>query len=389
MSKNKKIVIATGIYPPDIGGPATYASLFRDNLIKKGWQVEIVSFGEKNKKDEEANISKISRKWPKGLRHLIYLRVLSKVSVGADLIYALNATSAGVPARRVSKKLGIPLVLRIVGDDAWQRAQINKKTVFSINDFQRSDKKGYIKYLHNQQIKTASEADLVITPSNFLANLISGWAIEKSKIKVVNNGVDFSSLPISKEDARKEIGISGRVILSIGRLVPWKGFRMLIKIMPELLRKNPFYRLVIIGSGPEKKGLENMIKNMNLQKKVYLIDKMEREKIKIFFSSADVFVLNTFYEGFSHLIIEAMALGVPVITTNVCGNPEIVEQGENGFLVKFNDDHNLVEAINTITNDNEIKEFFINNGRKTASRLTTKKMIDETVSILESLISLK
>ena len=152
--------------------------------------------------------------------------------------------------------------------------------------------------------------------------------------------------------------------------------------MPQLSQISQFFRLVIVGDGPEYKTLKAMIKNMNLDKKVYLVGSKSHEELAVYLAAAEMFVLNTAYEGFSHDILEAMLAGVPVVTTPAGGNKEVIHQGENGFMVKYNDEFNMVEAIKTVWNTPELRERFIANGRKTAEHFSAEKMLKETVELL-------
>ena len=192
----------------------------------------------------------------------------------------------------------------------------------------------------------------------------------------------FKPAETNREEARNKIGIHGNILLSVGRLVPWKGFRMLIKIMPQLLEINQFFRLVLVGEGPEKKILEAVTKNLGLEKKVYLVGKKSGSELATYLAAADIFILNSGYEGFSHQLLEAMACGVQVITTAVGGNKEIIHQGENGFMVKYNDEFNMIEAIKTVWNTPELRERFIQNGKKTVAHFSVEKMIKETINLL-------
>ena len=219
-------------------------------------------------------------------------------------------------------------------------------------------------------------------PSKYLAGIVKGWGVPEVKIKVIYNGVDFKPSGLLREEARNKVGIHGNIILSVGRLVPWKGFRMLIKMMPRLLELKQFSRLVIIGDGPDKKPLESMVKNMDLGQKVFLVGKKSKDELAVYLAAADIFILNSGYEGFSHQILEAMTCGVPVIASAAGGNKEVVIQGENGFLVRYNDEFNLVEAIKTIWQDEELKEELVEAGKKTAKNFSPEKMIEETIKVL-------
>jgi glycosyltransferase involved in cell wall biosynthesis len=142
---------------------------------------------------------------------------------------------------------------------------------------------------------------------------------------------------------------------------------------------------VIIGDGPEKKILESIVKNMHLENKVYLVGKKSKEELALLSAAADIFVLNTAYEGFSHQILEAMAAGLPVITTAVGGNREIIRQGENGFMVKYNDEFNLIEAIKTVWQTEELRTRFIEEGKKTAEKFNVGKMLKETIDVINNI----
>jgi len=380
-----RILIASGIYPPDIGGPATYAKVIANALIEKGHKVKVISYGEKSlQENSKFQIVRISRKWPKGIRYIIYFLKLFFLSRNTDLIFALNPVSVGFLVRIAAWILRKKYVVRIVGDNAWEKARVIRKTNLSINDFQKAKKPGLtIKILSRLQAKTCQKAKMVIVPSNFLAEIVSGWNVDRHKIKVVYNGVDFKPPDISKEEAREKIKISGDIVLSVGRLVPWKGFEALINIVPELLRINPSFRLIIVGDGPEEKRLKRLVKKLGLESKVYLVGRKTKDELRNYYAAADLFTLNTGYEGFSHIILEAMAIGSPIITTNVCGNPEIVKDSYNGLLVEYNNKKQLKEAILKLWKDKELREKLTVNAKKSIEKFTKEKMVRETLKILE------
>ena len=329
-NQKNRILITTGIFPPEIGGPASYGNILAKKLSISG-KISVLTYSSKFKfkedKDQPFKIVRVWSKIPKGLKHLIYFFKALSLARKSDVVFALNAVSAGIPAMYAAKMANKKFFVKIVGDAAWEKAINSGKTQLLINDFQGSKKKGLIKILHNSQYKVCKNADGVIVPSKYLAEIVHGWGIPKDKIKVIYNGVDFIPSELSKEEARRKIGIFGHIILSAGRLVPWKGFRMLIKIMPSVFEINQAFRLIIVGDGPDRKMLESMIRNLGLGNKVYLVGKKTQEELATYMAAADMFVLDTGYEGFSHQILEVMVSGVPVITTAVGGNKEVVEQG--------------------------------------------------------------
>lgn len=383
MSEMKKILIVTGIFSPDIGGPATYADIISKTLTERKFDVKIITYSKAGKsKDEKIKISRVSKRWPWFLRHIIYATKVFFAGRKFDVIYSLSTINGSIPSLISAKFFKKKFYMRIAGDYAWQVAMEKEKTDLAIDDFQEGKKRGWIKFLFSLQKFLCKKADLVIVPSEYLECIVKKWGVSANKIKVIYNAVELKPLEISKEEARNKIGIHGNIIMSIGRLAPWKGFKMLIKIMPKLLEINQFFRLIIIGDGPDRKNLEAMIKNLGLDKKVYLLGKKPQNELPLYLAATDIFVLNSGYEGFSHQILEAMVCGVPVIASAVMGNREIIHQGENGFMVKYNDEFNLIEAIKTLHQDLEMKEQFIREGKKTAIFFNVDRMLSETIKVL-------
>jgi glycosyltransferase involved in cell wall biosynthesis len=127
--------------------------------------------------------------------------------------------------------------------------------------------------------------------------------------------------------------------------------------MPDLLKENPKFRLIIATNLPHDELMAN-------------------------FKASMMFVLNTGYEGLPHIILEAMACGLPVITTNVCGNPEVVQNEYNGLLVEYNDKEQLKNAILRLWKDANLRNKFIENGYKTLEKFKLEDMIKKTITVL-------
>ncbi|MEK7589182.1 MAG: glycosyltransferase family 4 protein [Patescibacteria group bacterium] len=383
----KKLLIITGIFSPEIGGPASYAQIIGKKLAQ-AHGVTVITYSsvwsDQGDKSLPFAVVRIWKKWPWPVRHAIYAIKVFFAAKNHDLIFALNAINAGPTALVASRFFKKKYIVKIVGDRAWETAIQSGKTNLLINDFQKEPRRGWIGIIHRIQIWVCGHAARIIVPSIYLSEIVRGWGVSKDAITVIYNGVEFEPSPLSKEEARKQIGISGNIIVSAGRMVPWKGFRMLIKIMPQLLRVNQFFRLVIIGDGPEFQILQAMVKNLGLDRKVYLVGKKRSEELATYLAAADLFVLNTGYEGFSHQLLEVMAARVPIITTAVGGNREIIQQGENGFLVKYNDEFNLIEAIKTLWAMPDIREKFVEEGSNTLRKLNVTKMENETTALLIS-----
>lgn len=381
----KKILIVTGIFPPDVGGPASYTKALAQKL-SENFQTTLITYSRVRQhpidKELKFRVQRVWKKMPWWWRHFSYACRIFWEARRHDVIYVSSTLNGGLPSILAGRLFKKKVYIKIVGDYSWQVAVQKGKTILLIDDWQKSKKTGWAGILWRLQSLVVRKADRVVVPSNYLAKMVEGWGVDPKNISVIYNGADFKPVDLSKEEARQKIGIVGNLIMYWGRLTPWKGLRMLIKIMPKLLEINQFLRLVIIGSGPEDKNLAMMVKNIGLEKKVYLVGPKSHEELAVYMAAAEMFVLNTAYEGFSHDILESMKAGVPVITTPAGGNKEIIHQGENGFMVKYNDEFNMIEAIKTVWHTPELRERFIQNGKKTASHFSPAKMLKETVDLL-------
>lgn len=381
----KSILIVSGIWYPDIGGPVSYGRVIAREL-SSSLSVTVLTYSAKRTEPSDAalpyRVVRVWRKIPKPFRQLRYFLRALFLGRRADAIYSLGSLASGFPCALAARILHQPFYMRVSGDRAWESAATRGATALMIGDFQKSERRGLSAILHWMQVWSCKTAVRITTQSEYLSTLVAGWGIPREKIITIYNGSDFTPSTLSKEEARKKIGISGWIIVSIGRLVPWKGFRMLIKIMPRLLELNSFSRLVIMGDGPEQRSLATMVKNLGLQGKVFLVGKKKPDDVALYLAAADLFVLNTGYEGFSHQILEAMIAGVPIVTTSAGGNREIIKQGENGFMVKYNDEFNLFEAIQTLMKDKELCAQFSARGKQTAARFSARRMLSETKTFL-------
>jgi glycosyltransferase involved in cell wall biosynthesis len=167
-------------------------------------------------------------------------------------------------------------------------------------------------------------------------------------VEVVNNAVeeDFGeeagALP--KEECQRKIGlVDRRIVLSAGRLVSWKGFREVVLAARSLPSETV---VLIVGEGPERVSLARLVDSMGLSKRVRLMGKAPRAELAVYLRAADCFVLNSGYESCSHIMLEAMKMGTPVVVARTTGIPEMIEHGENGLL--FEKD-NVVDMVSCIT----------------------------------------
>lgn len=368
-----RVLIATGLFPPDIGGPATYSAMLLEELPKRGISVTIAAFGR-------------VRHLPKIIRHLVYFFHLLIAGRSADMIYAQDPVSVGLPALLASRILGKPLVLRVPGDYAWEQGMQRFGVSGTLDEFSKSGSKSWrVRILRKIESFVARHARKIIVPSEYLRGIVKEWGVQPAKIKVVYNA---HAAPKSIEDKnvlRERLSLSGTILVSIGRLVPWKGFAALIELVPALERFYPDVHLLIIGEGPDRSLLDKKIRAAHLEGKVSLLGRLPQAVALNYVRAADLFVLNTSYEGFSHQLVEVMSMETPIVTTEVGGNPELITHRENGLLVPYDDRIALLEAIKEVLKDEKLAKRLSTHALDGLKAFNQDELVDKLVSELQSL----
>jgi glycosyltransferase involved in cell wall biosynthesis len=358
-----KILVCTGIFPPEIGGPATYAGLLANELPKRGFNVEVLPFRE-------------VRGYPRIIRHFVYfLKILSKGG-SADVIFTQDPVSTGVPVICAAFLLRKKVVLRVAGDYAWEQASQRFGVIDSIDEFQKKDYSFSVELLRMLQTFSVRFADTVITPSNYFNNLVSGWTKKRcTPVVTIYNGIDL------KEDFKKDSKFSEKTIISAGRLVPWKGFDTLI----EAIGRMPEWRLLIAGDGPDKERLTDLVSKNNVNDRVTFLGKLERQELFSQIHSSHIFALLSTFESFSFQIVEAMHIGTPVIAANIGNLSEIVDSGSNGVLISPKDIDAFIENAKKFIEDDLYREKVIEAAKQRAKDFSVEKTLDKLAEVFRDL----
>jgi glycosyltransferase involved in cell wall biosynthesis len=195
---------------------------------------------------------------------------------------------------------------------------------------------------------TLSKANRVISVSQALKEAIIRLKVPEKKILVIPNGVDLTKFyPVSKGESRSKLGLPDkRVILSVGALIPGKGFHLLIKalkILTEEFNEKNLY-LVIVGEGKFRKKLEEQVVLLNLNNQVRLVGAIPHCQLNLWYSAADLFCLVSDREGWPNVLLESLACGTPVIASNVWGIPEIIVSDQMGILTN-RDEQEIAQGI--------------------------------------------
>jgi len=366
-----QLLIATPLYTPDIGGPATYAEVLYRKLPEHNIDVKIVSFGE-------------VRHLPKIIRHVIYFFKVYQKTKYADVILAQDPVSVGLPAMLAVRLRGKRFLVRIAGDYAWEQGVQRFGIAHALEPFSKRSHEypSSVRLFKFIQRWVAGRAEKVIVPSNYMKKIVANWGVSRKSIVVIPNPVKDVSEQGNRRTLRGLLQIKGKLIVSVGRLVPWKGFSMLIDIMPELLKRFPDLTLFIVGSGPDQGKLERRMVKRGLDGNIVFSGSLPHEILMRYLKASDAFVLNTSFESFSFQLVEAMFVGIPIVTTNIGSIPEMIEDGKNGLLVKPNDKKMLIESIRRVLTDTKLSTRLVRAARVTARNYHEDVVVPKIVKIL-------
>lgn len=314
-----KILFATGIYPPEIGGPATFVVECAEALQRLGHVVEIVTYGDDRTVAGRAwKVWKISRAGGPLIRYLRYAWRVFIQARKADLVFAQGAVSEGFPATLGAWFARKPVVMRIPGDYAWEMAQQHGETDL-LDAFLTKKHRGVIRIYERIERWTASRAKQIIVPSAYLKRVAEAWGVASDNIDIVYSSV--AAFPLIDAPASRPEGAK-KVLLTVVRAVPWKGVDFLLRVLRTLPEE---IFLVVAGDGPYLNEWKKIAMERGVDRRCIFLGRTDRKTLATWYAAADAFVLASGYEGFPHVVPEAISFGLPCIVSDRGGNPETRE----------------------------------------------------------------
>lgn len=374
-----RILITTGLFPPDIGGPATQIEYLATDLARAGFEIMVLTYGAPEKKARLFKLYCVSKGWPAPFRHLFFALKTLYLSRQADIIYTTDLYSPGFYSMLAAKFWRKKLVVRFAGDSAWEIASNERLIEDDILSFQEKKYSSAIEKLKDRRTKILKSAEAVVAVSNFMKELAIKIGVAPEKIHLIYNAVDFlGQFPGRVKPPRP-------VLVTACRLTPWKGVAMLVEVVAKLKEKYPEIIFEILGDGSELPRLKRQVDQLSIKQHIRFRGRVSEAETLSVFAHSTIFVLNTNYEGLSHAILEALAVDIPVITTPSGGNPELVQNGENGLLVPYDDQSAWEQAIARLLDDEALQEKFVINGKKTLEKFKWSELLQKTIEVFRNL----
>lgn len=332
-----KILLATGIYPPDIGGPATYTRQIAEELSGKGHEVTVVTYGEKNAKGqgprakedgsgEPWNIIRVGKSGGPLLRWRRYAGALKKWGKDADIVYAFSSVSCGVPLKMAALKKP-KKILRLGGDFLWERytdlgGSKDLRRFYAKRPMWKRFMQPILRTFDHIVFSTGFQQELYRLAYKKLPghSVIENALLRPSSLVGLGDGSGGQAFPLhQKHDPLR--------LLFMGRFVRFKNLPALLQAIAAL----PHAQLTLVGSGPVQGKAAQLARKLGLRGRVTFLPSVhggEKEKI---FAENDLLVLPSLTEISPHVAVEARAAGLPVLLTEDNG---LSEQLRAGMIVR-------------------------------------------------------
>lgn len=352
-----KVCFVSPEYLPLSGGTGAYVYYLSNELMKHGYSVCIVTGY------SQAGDVRVSEKLS------IFFLKTSKTPIVKSFLFAgssfrklnslhdcvrVDITHANlplVPNFAVPAGFGKTLISTVhstwkgeaeaIKGEPYSRLNPNEKFMVSFNWFLRLFEESMLK-----------QSNKIIAVSDFTKReLLQYYKVQEDKIHVIHNGVDVTKFQPARDKrrAKEELGFKPdeTTILSVGRLYARKGLFTLIESMPAVTRRFPRAKFIISGKGQsnEMKKLVVYAEKLGVRDTIVFTGYYPDKKLPMLYQAADVFAFSTFYENLPFAVLEVLSTGLPVVTTNVGGIPEMIEDGKNGFLVQPSNPQELSDRI--------------------------------------------
>jgi glycosyltransferase involved in cell wall biosynthesis len=358
-----KILILNYEFPPLGGGGGVAAKQIAKGFIKLGYGVDYVTTWFPGLKEEEVvdginvhRVKVIGRKelptaTMSSLISFPFLAYKKTKELCEKNEYEFVNTHFAIPTGplgvKIAKKFNIKHVLSIHGGDIWDPTKKNSP-----------HRKWYFRKVVRDVM---NKSDVVVAQSNNTRENAIKYYSPIKEIKVIPLPYEKTSF---KKISRKKLGLDKDKIylISIGRVVKRKGYDFLIRGLAEL--NNPNAHSLILSDGPEKQNLQNLAKSLNVSNQVHFLGLVDEQKKFQYLSNSDIYVLSSVHEGFGIVLQEAMQVGLPIIATNNGGQTDVIDEGENGFLMNYGDTKKMKEMIERILKDKKLRNNMVKENMK-------------------------
>jgi glycosyltransferase involved in cell wall biosynthesis len=342
----------SGIWPPDVGGPASHAPEVADFLSARGHRVEVVTTADAPPPQRAYPVRAVPRHHPPGVRHYRGAALVHHRARENDVVYTTGMFGRSALGSLVART---PFVVKLTSDPAYERARRRGLVRVSLDEFQRGGGGVRVRILRRARDVELRRAAHVLCPSTYLRELALDWGLDPEHVSVLPNPAPVTE-PVDRDQLRSSLELNGPTLVFAGRLTRQKS----LEVALEAIGQNDAIGLLVAGEGDERAALERRAHDLGLGARVRFLGPLPRERVLDLFRAADAALLSSSWENFPHTVVEALAVGTPVLATSAGGVAEVVYDGRNGLLVPPGDADALADAV---------RRFFADEGLRTRLRL--------------------
>ena len=370
-----KVLIVSGIWPPDVGGPASHAPELAAFLLDRGHAVEVVTTADAAPAQQPYQVRWVSRAQPPGVRHVRVVKAIHARAVNNDVVYATSMHARASLGSALARR---PLVVKLVADEAYERARRMGLFDGDLDEFQRFRGGARIRLLRQARDRALRRVDAVVCPSSYLAALAVGWGVAEERVTVLPNPAPpLPDLP-DRDAARKQLDVTGPMLAFAGRITRQKSLEVALGALAQVEGVS----LLVAGDGPDLPEVRREATERGLDGRVLFLGPLQRDGVLTLFRAADASILTSSWENFPHSVVEALAVGTPVVSTAVGGVPELVRDGDNGLLVPAGDEDALATAIGRIVGEPGLRERLAGAAAPSVEHLRTERVYSRLEAIL-------
>ena len=343
-----RVLIVSGIWPPDVGGPASHAPDVAQFLQDRGHEVEVVTTSDAPPATRPYPVRAVPRHHRLGVRHVRGAALVHHRAREVDIVYTTGMFGRSAAGSTMARK---PYVVKLTADPAFERSRRRGFVEGNVDDFQEEGGGPAVALLRFARDLELRHAAHVFTPSAYLRELALGWGVASDRVSVLPNPSPVVGELGQRDELRRAFGLNGATLAFAGRLTAQKSLGRAL----EAVAGADGVKLVIAGEGPEQEPLQARAVELGIGDRVTFLGAQPRERIVELFHAADATILSSSWENFPHTVVEALAVGTPVLAMEAGGVSEVVHDGVNGLLVGAGDTAALGDAVRRYFADDELR----------------------------------